>query len=157
MVPPNTNNVSMPTVYRAYRRFPAGATLVELVLFFAVILLGVFGLDVLMRRQQATVRDALRLADMRAAQAAFVRLYAATGSYRSAAAPLGCASAGVLLATCDFSRIGVTATVLRDPGKQSYTVRIPPNDTTYAITFALERSHAALAAGEHTLTPAGIE
>lgn len=133
-----------------------GFALSDLLIAGGMIFAVVLALQIVVLRHNALQRDFRRLADMREAEVAWQRLYRTAGSYASAAEG-GCKDAGSLLETCNFGRIGYSARSLRDPGSGTYRIKTPPTETTFAITFALERSHGQLAAGEHTLTEKGIK
>lgn len=132
-----------------------GATVLDLLLAGGLIFGVVFALQVVFLQTGASARDLRRLMDIREAEGAFQQLYRSTGGYQAAAQDGGCDDTNGVLAGCNFSRIR-TRPLLQDPGDGSYRISIVPSETTFEITFALERSHDGLAAGRHTLSPEGI-
>lgn len=105
-------------------------------------------------RQQATVRDAMRLADMARLEAAFALLSYETGSF--AAAAQGCGQAGVTVDTCALAKYLPTIATVTDPGAGAYVVTQVPTDNQFAVEFRLERGLRGLARGTHTLSDAGL-
>lgn len=137
------------------RALQRGTSVLDLLLAGGLIFGVVFALQVVFLQTGASARDLQRLSDIREAEIAFQQLFRSTGGYLAAAQDGGCSEAGTLLASCNFSRISKQLS-LRDPGDGNYRVSVAPTETTFEITFALERSHDGLAAGRHTLTPDGI-
>ena len=133
-----------------------GFAVLDLVITVSVFFLIVLGFQVLFSRSQAESRDLRRLADMREVETVFEKLFLATGGYGAASSASGCHAAGSLVSTCDFSRVNLSLAGVRDPGSSSYRVTIVPDETTYEISFSLERSHTGITAGKHILTPQGI-
>jgi prepilin-type N-terminal cleavage/methylation domain-containing protein len=131
-----------------------GFTLTELIIAIGVLLVIVLYGTLLFRGEQAKARDAERIADMRTAQAAFAVLFNEANSYAEAGAT--CAKVADPLFTCSLGKYLPGIGELKDPGRFSYRIQTPPNDSTYAVEFLLERSYGSLAAGLHYLTPEGI-
>ncbi|MFH1171721.1 MAG: hypothetical protein V1778_04240 [bacterium] len=132
-----------------------GATVLELCVAVGLIIAVLFALQVLSMQERAQTHDLRRLADMRMLEADFEQLFRTTGGY-DAAATDGCGTLEVLVSTCNFTRIGTSAADLRDPGKAAYRVTAVPTQSTYEVTFLLERTHEGITAGKHTLSPNGI-
>lgn len=105
-------------------------------------------------RQQATVRDAIRLADMARLEAAFALLSYETGSY--AAAAQGCGEVGAAVDTCALAKYLPTIASVKDPGASAYVIIQVPADNQFAVEFRLERGVRGLARGAHTLSSAGL-
>lgn len=133
---------------------PAGISILSLVLAagFVVVVGAVATLFVL--QQQALARDAVRIADMARLEAAFATLSFETSSYAAAAA--GCGQAGSLAHACSLAKYLPSIAGLKDPGSGQYLVTKVPDDSTFAVTFTLERGFGAYAKGAHTLSPEGI-
>lgn len=133
---------------------PKGYSLLTLILGFGFVVL-VGGVATLMvMQQQALARDAIRVADMARLEAAFATLSFETSGYADAA--LGCGQAGNLAQTCALGKYLPMITSLKDPGKNHYVVTKVPDDSTFAVTFTLERGFGSYAKGAHTLSPEGI-
>ncbi len=133
---------------------PAGYSIFSLVLAVGfVVIVGSVATLVVMR-QQALARDAVRIADMARLEAAFATLSFETSSYASAAA--GCGQAGSLAHTCALAKYLPSIASLKDPGEGQYVVAKVPDDSTFAVTFTLERGFGSYAPGAHTLSPEGI-
>ncbi len=133
-----------------------GVSFFSVIVATACILAVLVGLQFVGARRNAQLRDLQRLGHMRQAEAMFAELYLVQGSY-AAAARDGCATPGDALSQCNGAVVHSDAAFLKDPGRFSYIVTQPPNDTGYAVSFVLEQSHGTLAAGYHTLTPQGIQ
>lgn len=129
--------------------------MIALVLCAAAVLVVSLVATIIVLRQQALTRDAIRIADMARLESAFATLSFETSSYASAAA--GCAEPGSLVHTCSLGRQLPVISTVQDPGKHSYVVTMVPNDTTFAVAFTLERGFALYGQGEHVLTPDGIQ
>ena len=103
------------------------------IIFGAVIVVMAVFFSFMFMNERARVRDALRLRDMRQIEQHYQQTYLATGSFRQTQFP-----------------------DVNDPGGFSYVAR-QPTDTTFSVSFRLERTHDRLRAGDHTLTERGIE
>lgn len=109
----------------------------------------------LISAERAKSRDAQRVADMARLQVGFLLLYNRTASY-AGAAQNGCSTANVPVRTCNLAQDFSTISTLRDPRGGDYLVTKVPDATSYEVAFTLEKGATGLAAGRHTLTPAGI-
>jgi hypothetical protein len=105
----------------------------------------------LLIRQQAKMRDALRIADMSRLQTGFELLFFEKASYK----PAGCQE-GDLVAKCQLEKYIPEIKQLHDPGKGSYQVIKTPDDESYAISFVLEKGIGHWSKGQYVLTPQGI-
>lgn len=122
------------------------------ILALAALLVGYLLMD---NHNQRAFRDLQRLADMRNIQAEFEMIYAEENTYQTIA-DLDCV-AGKKLSSCRlFDYIPEIDSIL-DPGAYSYVIKETPNDNSYVIGFTLEGEIDGFNAGEHLLTPAGIE
>ncbi len=109
----------------------------------------------LISAERAKARDAQRVADMARLQVGFLLLYNRTASY-AGAAQNGCGAVNVPVRTCNLAQDFPSISSLRDPRGGDYLVSKVPDATTYEVRFTLEHGATGLAAGLHTLTPAGI-
>ena len=109
----------------------------------------------LVRSNDAKMRDAKRLSDMSRSQIAFQMLFLETNSYKEAAVN-GCSAAGSVISQCNLKKYFPAISRLRDPGKYQYLVSKVPDDRGYAITFILEKDHRDFKKGRHTLSEKGI-
>lgn len=136
------------------KTLPVGIALLTLVLVVGVIVVSGAVSALMILQQQAQTRDAIRIADMARLEAAFALLSFETSSYAQAAQ--GCAQAGSLVSTCSLARYLPTVGNIKDPGKHTYVISTVPDDSTFGVTFTLERGIAEYAKGSHTLSPQGI-
>lgn len=110
----------------------------------------------LFNQERAKTRDARRMSDMARLQAGFEMLYNERASYSDAALS-GCAAAGALVNTCNLSSYISGIAQITDPGGDNYTVTVVPSETTYQVSFTLEKKYGNFVAGKHTLSPEGIK
>jgi len=131
-----------------------GLTLAGLLVIIGLIiaLLGTGAL--LLGRERARVRDAVRLMDMTQFSAAMRLVYSEKGSYASAAQ--GCPTKGTLMSSCSVTPLLASISQLKDPGRFTYQVLDVPDTDSFAIAFTLEQGHGSLARGSHVLTQDGI-
>lgn len=130
--------------------------MISIVLVGLVFLLGLFlGLRAI-GTERAKARDAQRVADMARLQVGFLLLFNRTASFTSAATN-GCGTVNVPVRTCNLSQDFAAIATLRDPRGGDYLVSKVPDATTYEVSFTLEQGASGLAAGVHTLSPAGIK
>lgn len=134
---------------------PKGFSIVQLVLLLtAVVVAATFNIIFVMR-EQAAVRDAIRIADMARLEAAFAMLSFETASYAEAAK--GCPNVGDLVSTCTLGKYLPTITSLKDPGRHRYTISEVPTDSRFRVQFTLERGVGTYKKGVHALTQDGIQ
>jgi len=132
-----------------------GLSLIELLLFAALIgLLLVFGV-LLVNNERAKTRDAVRIADMSRIQFAFEAMFNGKNSYKEAAQ--GCAKVDSLVSACSLSSYLPNINKISDPGKYQYKITKVPDDENFEVTFYLEKGFSALKAGKHTLSKTGIK
>ncbi len=108
------------------------------------------------RYEQARARDLQRMADALIIQTAFEQMYQHDRSY-GLAAYNGCDEAGMSVRRCQLRDYYLDINILRDPGKYDYNVTEVPTETSYEITFWLEKDHDDFAKGVHTISPEGIK
>ena len=133
---------------------PRGLSLAGLLVIIGLIiaLLGTGAL--LLGRERARVRDAVRLMDMTQFSAAMHLIYSEKGSYATAAQ--GCSAKGALMSSCAVSPLLASINQLKDPSRFTYLVADVPDADSYAIVFTLEQGYQSYAAGQHVLTQDGI-
>lgn len=107
-------------------------------------------------RGNQMARDLERVSHMQMVQGALEMLFQDRYSY-AVAADEGCNQEGMTVDVCNLLEYLPNLKDIRDPGEFAYTVQSIPTKTTYAIRFTLERGVGSLRAGEHTLTPNGIQ
>jgi Tfp pilus assembly protein PilW len=131
-----------------------GLSLIELLLFAALIgLLLIFGVLVI-NSERAETRDSVRIADMSRIQYAFEVMFFEKNSYKDAGQ--GCPSVNSLVSQCTLSKYLPNIAAIADPGKSKYTVSKVPDDENFEVTFYLEKGYDSLRAGKHTLSSQGI-
>jgi len=147
-----------------------GFTLIELLVVIAIIgLLSTLAV-VALSSARTKARDSKRTADMKQVQTAMEMVFSEANSYVLA----GCTSAGnkVSVCTTPLSTYLPNVANLKDPKGTSacatacdgtitaacdYSVVTVPTSSTYSFCFYLETATGDLAAGAHTVTPAGIQ
>ena len=126
-------------------------------ILFVVLLVFVVGagMFVLVREERARTRDAKRMADMARLSSAFFELYATEGTYASAA--VGCGNQGASVASCALASYLPDIGGFKDPSGKPYVVSGIPGAASFVVTFVLERNYDTFSAGQHALTPEGIQ
>lgn len=133
-----------------------GSTLVYVIIIVIAFSVVVGGCFYLIGEERAKTRDAKRLSDITRIQAAFEMLYNDTASYEQAAVG-GCGKKGALVSTCNVSAYLPTIAEFKDPGSSRYLITEVPSETSFGVSFQLEKAYGTMIAGKHTLTPAGIK
>ncbi|MDP2684069.1 MAG: hypothetical protein Q8P20_03345 [bacterium] len=133
-----------------------GVSLINILIIVIVVGIIIGGGFLLLNNERSKTRDAKRMSDIVRIQAAFEFLYNNTASYEFAAVG-GCESVGNLVSQCNLSKYMPTIAAIKDPGKFSYIVSTVPTEDDYQITFTLENSYDSYAAGQHVVSPAGIQ
>ena len=136
--------------YHTQRGLSLAGLLIILGLIIGLIAVGAL----LLGRERARVRDAVRIADMTQFSAAMRLLYSEEGSY--AAAAQGCSSLGALMHTCTVKPLLNSIAQSKDPGRTTYAVGDVPDADSYGIVFTLEQGYGTYTAGRHVLTQDGI-
>jgi len=132
-----------------------GLSLIELLLFAALIaLLLVLGV-LLVNNERAKTRDAVRLADITQFRYAFEVMFFEKNSYQEAST--GCSKINDLASQCSLTKYLPEVAKIADPGKFSYKISQIPSDQNFEITFYLEKGYNGLKAGKHTLSKDGIK
>ncbi|MBI5037304.1 MAG: hypothetical protein HZC01_01150 [Candidatus Kerfeldbacteria bacterium] len=134
----------------------SGVSTVTILTIIIVIGVLVGGGFFLLNQERSKTRDAKRMADMARLQAAFEMMFNNRASYGDAAIN-GCATAGDLVSACNLSGYLSDSAQFKDPGGGAYTVTTVPSELTYQVTFSLENAYGNYAAGQHTLSPEGIQ
>lgn len=106
--------------------------------------------------EQARARDIQRVSDAIVIQTAFEKMFQHDRSYAKAAVK-GCDQIGLSVRRCSLRDYNIDINQVFDPGKYEYVVSQVPDQTTYEVTFTLERNYEGLARGAHTITPGGIK
>jgi hypothetical protein len=104
--------------------------------------------------ERAKARDAQRVSDMARLQVGFTLLYSRTASYAGAA--IGCNVLGAPVRACALTQDMADIIQLRDPRGGDYLVTKVPDQTSYEVTFTLERGTTTLVKGKHILTQNGV-
>ncbi|MDP3964764.1 MAG: hypothetical protein Q8Q20_03885 [bacterium] len=107
-------------------------------------------------QEQAQTRDIQRTHDALIIQTAFEQLFQHDRSYLGAAEG-GCEEIGVSVRRCRLRDYFRDINQLADPGKYDYIMSVVPTKTEYEVTFQLERGYGDLKAGQHTISPEGIQ
>ena len=126
------------------------------VLFIVVIVLW----NTASTREAMIQRDVQRIYDMREVQRALEALHDDYYSYIDATGTeeaTGCNIEGQLVSECNLSKYLPTIRQIIDPSSFGYIVTQVPQESSYEITFTLERNYGDLASGAHTLSPLGIQ
>ncbi|MFA5052310.1 MAG: hypothetical protein WC544_04625 [Patescibacteria group bacterium] len=131
----------------------SAVTIIVVVIIFCAVIGGAF---LLLNDEKAKTRDAKRMSDMARLQAAFELLYNNSSSY-APAAQSGCDKVGMLASQCDLQTYIPTISQIKDPGKYQYQITGVPDDSSYAVTFHLEKSYDNFSAGKHVLSEDGIK
>jgi hypothetical protein len=140
----------MPTNTEPQRGLSLAGLLVILGIIIGLVATGALMLS----RERARVRDAVRLMDMTQFSAAMHLIYSEQGSYASAAQ--GCPTKGALMSSCTVSPLLASISQLKDPGRFAYLVAEVPDADSYAIVFNLEQGYQSYGRGQHVLTQDGI-
>ncbi|OGY79668.1 MAG: hypothetical protein A3B74_02755 [Candidatus Kerfeldbacteria bacterium RIFCSPHIGHO2_02_FULL_42_14] len=120
-----------------------------------IIALGFIAYFWLFSRGNQMARDLERVTHIQMVQTALEMLFQDEYSYLTAA--VGCEQEGMPVKFCNLKEYLPNIDAIQDPGDFEYIVQTVPTKTTYAIRFTLERGVGNLGAGEHTLTPNGIQ
>ncbi|MFA5030694.1 MAG: hypothetical protein WC495_03835 [Patescibacteria group bacterium] len=135
---------------------PQGLSMIQvLILALVVFALGA-GVFLVIREERAQTRDAKRMADMARLSAAFFELYSTEGSYATAAEG-GCTEQGSSVSTCNLAAYLPDIASFKDPKGGAYIIQGVPGEASFVVLFTLERSYNFYVAGNHALTPQGIQ
>ncbi len=108
------------------------------------------------KHEEARARDMQRISDALIIHTAFEKMYQHDRSY-AAASDHGCEEAGESIRRCKLRDYYRDINVLKDPGRTDYVVTVVPTEKNYEVTFWLEKNHAGLNKGSHTISPEGIK
>jgi hypothetical protein len=134
---------------------PKGLTMITIVLL-ALVYLGTLALGFsIIGGERAKARDAQRVSDMARLQVGFALMYNRTASYAGAAK--GCSAVKAPVRTCMLAQDMSDISKLKDPRGGDYLVTKIPDQTSYEISFTLERGTSTLAKGKHVLTQNGVK
>lgn len=140
-----------------------GFTLIELLVVIAIIgLLSTLAV-VALTSARTKARDSKRVADMKQVQTAMELYYSANNAYPACAAGTLVSACGVLApdylpGVANLKDPGGVATACADPAaaKCNYSFGAPVAGE-FEVNFWLEGATGDLAAGAHTVTPAGLK
>lgn len=142
--------------YTTHMEKPKGLSMIQVLVLLLIVLVVGAGVFLFVREERSKARDAKRMADMARLSAGFFELYATEGSFTSAALN-GCSQEGVSVATCNLSPYISDISSFKDPQGTSYIVQGVPGEASFVVVFNLEREYSSFRAGQHVLTPDGIQ
>lgn len=142
--------------YTIYMERPKGLSMIQVLILVLVIFAVGAGVFLVIREDRAQTRDAKRMADMARLSAAFFELYSTEGTYATAAEG-GCSEQGSSVSTCNLSAYLPDIASFKDPKGGAYTIQGVPGEASFVVLFTLERNYNFYAAGNHVLTPQGIQ